>query len=91
MPSIHETFGLVYIEALSQNLPVVFTKGQGIDGLFDESVGVGVNAFSVEEISEAIKKILKNPKGYNNKQICFNDFNWDIIAGKYNNYYHEII
>lgn len=91
MPSIHETFGLVYIEALSQNLPVVFTKGQGIDGLFDESVGVGINAFSVEEISEAIKKILKNPKGYNNKQICFNDFNWNTIAEKYYKYYHEII
>ena len=31
MPSIHETFGLVYIEAMSQNLAVLYTKNQGID------------------------------------------------------------
>ena len=31
MPSLIETFGLVYIEALSQGLPVLFTENQGID------------------------------------------------------------
>ena len=33
MTSIYETFGLVYLESLSQNLPVIYTKGQGIDGM----------------------------------------------------------
>ena len=32
MPSIHETFGLVYLEALSQGTPVLFSSGQGISG-----------------------------------------------------------
>ena len=48
MPSIFETFGLVYLEALSQNLPVVYTKGQGIDGMFDNTVGIGVDPLSVD-------------------------------------------
>lgn len=91
MPSIHETFGLVYIEALSQNLPVIYSKGQGIDGLFDESIGIGVNALSVDEIREAIWKILNNPSRYNNDRVSFADFDWKNIAERYISFYQNII
>lgn len=90
MPSIHETFGLVYIEALSQNLPVIYTKGQGIDGIFDESVGIGVDALSVEDIHDAIRKILVSPTLYYNKNVRFEDFKWNNIAKKYTDIYNEI-
>ena len=93
MPSIHETFGLVYIEALSQNLPVVYTKGQGIDKLFNEGespVGIGVNPLSVEEIKNAIKKIMDN-NIYTNKQVDFSLFSWSNIAYKYKEIYSQII
>lgn len=83
MPSFTETFGLVYIEALSQNLPVVFTKEDGIDGLFDKSIGVGVNPYSIEEIKEAIKSICINRARYGNYSIDFNQFSWANIALKY--------
>ncbi len=33
LPSLLETFGLVYPEAMSQGLPVIYTRGQG--GLMD--------------------------------------------------------
>ena len=39
MPSVTETFGLVYAEAMSQGLPVIYTKGQGFDGQFEEGEG----------------------------------------------------
>ena len=91
MPSIHETFGLVYLEALSQNLPVIYSKGQGIDGLFDESVGIRVNPLSVNEIRDAICDILLNPDRYGNKSVSFNDFNWKNIAEKYIGFYHDSI
>lgn len=32
MPSFKETFGLVYAEALSRFIEVIYTKGQGFDG-----------------------------------------------------------
>lgn len=91
MPSIYETFGLVYLEALSQNLPVVYTKGQGIDGMFDDTVGIGVNPLSVEEIKDAIKVILQNSIKYSNQHVCFDDFKWSEIAGKYISMYKNII
>ena len=83
MTSIFETFGLVYIEALSQNLPVIYSKGQGIDGMFDSSVGIGVNALSVEETKNAIKEILSHHEHYNNGAVVFKKFQWDTIAQKY--------
>ena len=91
MPSIHETFGLVYIESLSQNLPVIYSKGQGIDGLFEESVGIAVDALSVKEIKEAIRTILSNTTRYGNLTVKFSDFEWDQIARNYLNIYTRLI
>ena len=90
MPSIRETFGLVYIEALTQNLPVVYSKGQGIDGLFDDSVGIGVNALSVDEICEAIKKLLVHHDNYGNSSVNFVNFDWHQIALRYLDIYNSI-
>lgn len=91
MPSIHETFGLVYLEALSQNLPIVYTKGQGVDGLFDDSVGIGVNPLLVTEIKNAIKTILNSKNQFSNNSIDFEQFRWTNIATKYMNLYKEIL
>lgn len=90
MPSILETFGLVYLEALSQNLPVIYTKGQGIDGIFDNSVGIGVNALSVDEIREAIRTVLQNPRCFGNQNVSFTQFKWDDIAKRYIDIYSEL-
>lgn len=90
MPSIFETFGLVYLEALSQNLPVLFTKGQGIDGMFDDTVGESVNPHSVDNIKNALKTILGNPNVYGNQHVDFNMFDWKLIADKYRTDYINI-
>ena len=36
LPSITETFGLVYPEAMSQGLTIIYSRGQGFDGHFEE-------------------------------------------------------
>lgn len=91
MPSINETFGLVYLEALSQNLPVLYTKGQGIDGLFDNKVGIAVNPLSVPEISDALKKMLLDDDYYCNKTVDFDAFQWPYIAKKYREHYRNLL
>lgn len=91
MPSIYETFGLVYLEALSQNLPVIYTKGQGIDGMFDDSVGIGVNPLSVEDIKRAIKTIYSQYEYYSNKNVNFSVFDWRRISEIYKREYEKAI
>lgn len=91
MPSITETFGLVYVEALSQNLPVLYTKNQGIDGLFPDSVGISVNPLSVKDIMEALRKLLSDKTYYSNRCVDFSQFRWDLISDKYIALYTECI
>ncbi|MCH5307078.1 MAG: glycosyltransferase family 4 protein [Prevotella sp.] len=84
MPSIHETFGLVYIEALSQNLKVLYSKGQGIDGLFNQQVGESVNPRSISNIRKALIRLLDTDQAYSSHEVVdFRQFNWDNIAKRY--------
>ncbi|WP_291537464.1 glycosyltransferase family 4 protein [Bacteroides sp.] len=86
MPSHSETFGLVYLEALSQGLPVLYTKGQGIDGVFAASVGEAVNSRSVSSIGGGIKKIIQKYDSY--KSIDdMSGYSWFSIAKKYKQIY----
>lgn len=93
MPSKTETFGLVYAEAMSQGVPVIYTKGQGFDGQFEEGVvGHSVNAFDEIQIADAIQKIACNYQ--NMSQNCIagvNRFKWDAICEKYVAVYKSIV
>ena len=61
LPSVNETFGMVYLEALFAGVPVLYTKGTGIDGhLAGLSVGIGVPAGSVDAIAAAIDDFCRN-------------------------------
>lgn len=91
MASIHETFGLVYLEALSQNLPCIYTKGQGIDGLFDDTIGIAVNPLSVEDIKNALRNLLQNRQKYGNRHIDFSKFRWQYIGEKYIKLYKDCL
>lgn len=93
MPSIYETFGLVYIEAMSQGLPVIYTENQGIYGYFKEgTVGYASDPFNSEEIKENILKILDNYNKISSKAIEeAQKFNWDKITDKYIELYKEVL
>lgn len=85
MPSIHETFGLVYAEAMSQGLPVIYTRGQGFDRQFaDGVVGYSANCFDASEIATAIQKVVNNYPEFSRN--CIENsrvFDWRTIAQTY--------
>lgn len=64
MPSVKETFGLVYVEALLQGIPVLYTEGEGIDGLYEDNVGEKVSKPCVKEIAAGIERIIMNYNRY---------------------------
>lgn len=90
MPSYKETFGLVYIESMSQGLPVIYSKGQGIDGYFKQGeVGYAVESSSHIDIANKIIQIINN---YEQISLnCYNlslEFSWEHISKQYiNNVY----
>ncbi len=65
MPSQKEGFGIVFIEALFYNKPVIAGNLDGTtDALKNGELGVLVNPNSEEEITAAIKKVLCNTNAY---------------------------
>jgi len=91
LPSVAETFGLVYLEALSQNLPVVYTKGDGIDGFLAENNGVGITYPTLDNIMEAIIKVFEKQSNYSNSGFDFEQFRWDVIAKRYRAMYKDVL
>jgi len=91
MVSISETFGLVYLEALSQGLPVLYSAGRGIDGVLPQSIGEGVEPKSKESIIQGLEKIINNYDSYELQKIDFTQFSWKTIGQTYFNLYESIL
>ena len=91
MPSKSETFGLVYIEALSQGLSVLWSRGEAIEGMFTESIGERVNPFNESDITAALKKLLLHPEYYETlPSSTFDTFRWHSIAQQYASLYAKL-
>lgn len=85
MPSKYETFGLVYIEAMTQGLPVIFTRNQGIDGYFkNEEIGAAVDYNNLNDIITGIHYILNNYNSISNNCLKYSKlFSWNTISNQY--------
>lgn len=74
LPSINETFGMVYLEAMASGCITVCTKGDGIDGIIKN----GENGFLVAPNPNNVKDTLLNIKNLSAeelKSIHTNSFN----------------
>lgn len=93
MPSFHETFGLVYAEAMSQGLPVIYSKGEGFDGQFEDGmVGYSVEPNNPEMIADSIEKIFRQYGFISGNCSQFVErFNWERIAERYKELYKTIL
>lgn len=93
MPSQTETFGLTYIESLSQSLPIIYSKGQGVESYFkDGEVGKAVTHNSVKEIKKAILEISNDLDMSSDRLVSKSlEFNWERINKSYISIYESII
>lgn len=87
-----ETFGLVYAEAMSQGLPVIYSKEEGFDGQFsDGEVGYAVSVKNVMEIVERIEAVCRDYStiaGNTVKNV--QKFRWDDICARYMDIYRTV-
>lgn len=88
MPSKQETFGLVYVEAMLQGLPVLYTANEGIDGFYDEKIGEKVLIGDTADIKRKLLKLIENYDSYTvpTEQLIANH-DWRKIASTYQNLY----
>ena len=92
VPSSAETFGMVYLEAMSQGVPVLYTRGQGFDGQFEE----GEAGFSVVcgNTSQQATMLAEIVKGYPERSARCTElakaYEWSLIAGRLCELYQSI-
>lgn len=93
MPSLGETFGLTYIEAMSQGLPIIGIKNTGVSGFFENgSVGYFIDFPDAEMIAEAVKKIISNYSEISGNSIkAIQHFRWSSIISIYKEIYGKYI
>ncbi len=83
MPSRSESFGLTYLEAIGMCTPVVYSRGQGIDGLFDEiHVGAAVDSGDAADIARGIESCVERfPHGLGPfEENPVTSFTWPAVA-----------
>ena len=80
LPSYVETFGLVYIEALSQGCFVICSRGQGVSLDFEDCSAVGVvDPDDIEEISLILKEFLVSTHKFETVSVI-SRFRWKTIV-----------
>ncbi|MDU1534544.1 MAG: glycosyltransferase, partial [Neisseria sp.] len=64
LASRHETFGVVFIEALAQGLPVIATRCGGPETIVNPSNGLLVDVGDQKSLTEALISLYRNRKKY---------------------------
>lgn len=92
MPSYPETFGLVYAEAMSQGLPVIYSNKSGFNDQFKEGVvGYGVDHEDINDTCNKIEKLVTDYETISKNCIDkYKKFDWDTITRKYKNIYENL-
>lgn len=91
MPSKSETFGLVYVEALSQGLSVMWSQGEAIDGMFHEHIGESVHPLNSQDIVKKLQQLLSQSYSYETlPESAFESFRWSTIAQQYISLYTNL-
>jgi len=93
MPSLRETFGVVYLEALSQGLPILHSRGEGIDGYFDGlDIAEKANPNSPQEIAEKLRILSERTPGVRVRcRQAARRFDWNVVAAQYQEIYDAAI
>ena len=97
LPSYREGFGLAALEAASCALPVVGTQIHGLsDAVIDSETGILVPVANCSELSNALSKLIKNPKlrslyGRAGRKRAISNFEHQKVVEIYSNFFKLVI
>lgn len=94
MPSRHETFGVVYAEAIACGKPVIATRCGGPESIVSEQNGVLIDVGDVSSLSQAMKVMVHNWDEYDPQTIrnqFMNQFSRQVVVKRITDVYEEVI
>lgn len=93
-PSLFETFGVVYIEAMACGKPVIGTNIPGPKEIINEDVGVLIPPEDVEALKRVILYMLDNYQNYSSQKItqyAKERFSHQTVGKMLDNVYKELL
>jgi glycosyltransferase involved in cell wall biosynthesis len=93
LPSLSEPFGIVLLEAMSQGLPVIASRVDGIPEVVPEHGDVClIEAGDADALAMQLKKSLETPLSYSKKNYEWAmRFSWDRLVLRFEALYMELI
>jgi glycosyltransferase involved in cell wall biosynthesis len=95
LPSLAESWPISLAEALSMEKPVVATKVGGVKEIVhDNKTGLMVEPTDVTALANALIQLLENQSlanrlGKNGREFVVNNFDWNILATRFETLYKE--
>ena len=96
-PSLYESFGLIYLEAMNYGKPVIGCRAGGIPEVIDESItGLLAEPEAPASLAEAIIRMLQNPghlrdMGLAGRQRLLDNFTHVQMARRFAEVYRQVI
>lgn len=93
LASEHETFGVVYIEALACGKPVIGTYNGGADDIIKDYNGIIIEKKDVEKLKDALVKMKNEYKTYDKNEIrekTILSYSENVLVEKLKGVYKEI-
>lgn len=88
---IRESFGNVYVEALSCGTPIVANDDEVTRWILGEHA-VLVDSEFKEELAKAIGSALREPKaGTEASNWAHERYSWDVVASRYANFFEDVV
>jgi glycosyltransferase involved in cell wall biosynthesis len=97
VPSIYEPFGIVALEGMAAEVPLVVSQVGGLTEFVEhDRTGVLVYPRNPESIAWGIEHVLSNPGharwlAQNAKEAVQKTYSWDAIAKRTSKVYEEVI